>query len=71
MGLALEDNSGGVVLFSTSRPERIKDVMEQPLPAQMLRAAREEIAKLLMPEGTGNDKIISPLRAASSGREPV
>ncbi len=71
MGLALEDNSGGVVLFSTSRPERIKDVMEQPLPAQMLRAAREEIAKLLMPEGTGNDEIISPLRAASSGREPV
>jgi len=51
IGLALEDNPNGIVLFSTSRPERFEKMMEMPLPAASLRAAREEIVRLsLAPE---------------------
>lgn len=46
IGLALEDNREGIVLFSTTRPERFRTMLEQPLPGPILRAARDEIAQL-------------------------
>jgi len=44
--LALEDNPGGVVLFSTSHPERITEMVQKPFAVEILRPAREEIAKM-------------------------
>jgi hypothetical protein len=47
MGLACEDNFGGVVLFSTSRPERIIEMVRKPIATEILGAAREEITRLV------------------------
>ncbi len=46
IGLALEDNPGGVVLFSTSHPERITEMVQKPFAVEILRPAREDIAKM-------------------------
>jgi len=46
IGLAREDNEGGVVLFSTSHPERITEMVQKPFAADILRTARDEISRM-------------------------
>lgn len=46
IGLALEDNTDGVVLFSTSRPERMSEIVEQQFPRDVLGAVRDEISRM-------------------------
>jgi D-threo-aldose 1-dehydrogenase len=43
LGLAAQDNRDGFVLFSTSRPDRIAQLMDSPLPSSLLDLARQEI----------------------------
>lgn len=47
MALAAQDNPNGVVLFSTSRPERIAGLFESPFEGEALRTARAQIERLL------------------------
>ena len=46
VGLALEDNPSGVVLFSTSHPERLTDMVAKPFSRDALVLAREEITRM-------------------------
>jgi hypothetical protein len=46
MAVALEDNPDGVVLFSTSRPERFGEIVGERYPREALKTVREEISRM-------------------------